>query len=579
MDEKTILQYSKDLTLNYLDEIKAEVKEQDGIYYVTLPKSVAKLFGGETKKFTFSPEVAAAHSYELVVPGSNFLSLILREVQKQAPVVTGIIPKNEENMLQKVGEIESNKCQISLYEHIDNTKLGVRFYFHVNLKSIKNTSSIRWSDVDLDSLELLQFPFNLNLKEEKLELVQNDKKFEDAYSKSTEEFASEIKPQVEKYVGLTEQDKKQEITILDAKEKKSIQEIMDDWTDQKSKLKDFDRKITRAKNYDTRRRHAEDKTKYEKKLQKMEAENAKLIQKITKDKKLSLQHIEQKYKPSLDFSLLAAIVYSFNVTDCFLTVQKGDLKKQTKAQYIDPSSQFITNCEVCQNLNQVIHLCENAHISCENCTRNCLNCKKDFCMNCSTNLNSCYICKDGLCVDCSKNCEICSDNTCYSHSLSCNQCSKFLCYFCAEKCVFCADKFCINDVQKCHSCQDYSCNKDSEICAICSKNFCLNHQTSCPICQKPHCSADTKTCKICQMPYGSNCVPNQECSTCANLISTDRDNSQIREFITKNPQYEKHKKWKFGENNRYLILKTKKKLFGEKTIVVAKNSMKVLRSD
>ena len=578
LDEKTILQYSKDLTLNYLNEIKAEVKEQDEIYYVTLPHTIAKIFGGETKRITFSPEVAATHSYELVVPGSNFLDIVLRETQKQAPVITGIIPKNEQNMMDALGKIDSNNCKFSLDEHIDSTKLGTRFYFHVNLKSIKSSSSIRWTDVDLDSLKLFQFPFNLDFKEEKLELEKNDKRFDDAYSKAIEEFTNEIKPQVEKYVGLTEQNKAQEIILLESQEKKRLQEIKHDLDNEKSKLRDFDRKISRAKNPDTMRRHAEDKSKFEEKLEKIQEQNTKLIQKIAKDKKLSLEHITQKYKPSLDFSLLAAQVYSYNVADCLITVQKGDLKKQIKGHYIDPASNFVTNCEVCLKPNQVIHLCESSHVSCDNCVDNCLNCKKEFCLNCETKLNPCYICKDGLCESCSKNCEFCSDNTCFSHSITCEHCSKFLCYFCSEKCVFCSKRFCNNAVLNCEHCNDFACEQDSEICTVCSKNFCINHQKSCPICLKPHCSADTKSCKICRMRYSSNCVPQNECTTCMNLISTDRDHPQVRELIAKYPQYQKHKKWKFGENNSFLIFKAKK-LFGEKTIVTAKNSMKIVRSD
>jgi len=424
----------------------------------------------------------------------------------------------------------------------------------------------------------MQLPFNLDFKEEQLELKPNDKRFDDAYSKAIEEFEKEIKPRVEKYVGLTEQNKEGEIILLESQEKKRLQEIKYDLNNEKSKLKEFNRKISNARNPETMARHAEDKTKFQKKLAKTEEQTIKLIQKIAKDKQISLDHIEQKYKPTLDFSLLAAQVYSYDVADCLLTVQKGDLKKQIKGQYIDPSSSFVTNCEVCQNPNDIIHLCNKFHVSCGNCTNHCLNCKKDFCLNCKTELNPCYICKDGLCQDCSKKCEICSDNTCNSHSMSCNYCSKFLCYFCSEKCVFCEEKFCINDVQKCHSCQNFACVQDSESCTICSKNFCLNHQKSCPICSKTHCSADSKTCKICKMVYGSNCVSHQECNTCSNLESTDRDHPQIKEFITKYPQYEKHKKWKFGKNNTFLILKAKK-LFGEKTIVVAKNTLKILRSD
>lgn len=575
MDEKTILQYSKDLTLNYLNEINAEVKEQDGIYYVTLPLKVAKLFGGETKRITFSPDVAATHSYELVVPGSNFLSTVLRDAQKQAPVIVGILPKNEQNMQDALDKIDSHNCKISLDEHIESEKLGIRFYFHVNLKSIKSSSSIRWTDLELDSLESLELPFNLDFKEKSLTLKQNDKRFDDAYSKAIEEFEKEIKPRVEKYVGLTEQNKKGEIALLDAQEQKRLQEIRYDLNNEKYKLKEFDRKVSHARSYETARKYAEQKLKFEKKLAKSEEQATKLIQRIIKDKQISLEHIEQKYKPSLDFSLLAAQVYSYNVKDCLLTVQKGDLKKQIKGHYVDPVSSFITNCDICQNRNEVIHLCENSHVSCDQCTKNCLNCEKEFCLNCKSELNPCYICKDGLCNNCSKNCQFCSEVTCLSHAMNCEHCSKFLCYFCSEKCKFCSKRFCNRGVQNCNSCKNFACEKDSEKCGICSRIFCINHQKSCVICLKFHCNEDTNTCKICKFEYSSDCVRKDQCSTCLNLKSTDREHPQVKALIEKYPQYQKHKKWEFGMNTKYLVFKAKK-FFGAKTIVVTKDSLQIV---
>ncbi len=578
LDEKTLLQYSKELTLNYLKEINAEVKEQDGIYYVTLPIKVAKLFGGETKRITFSPDVAATHSYELVVPGSNFLSVVLREAQKQAPVVVGSIPKNEQNMQKALEEIDSHNCEISLDEHIESQKLGTRFYFHINLKSIKNSSSIRWTDVELDSLQTLEFPFNLNFEEGELELKQNDKRFDDAYSKSIEEFEKEIKPQVEKYVDLTERDKRGEIILLDAQEQKRLQEIKYDLNNERGKLKEYDRKISRAKSTDTMRRHAEDKTKFEKKLAKIEEQAGKQIQRISNDKKISLASIEQKYKPSLEFSLLAAQIYSYNVVDCILTVKKGKLEKQIKGQYVDPSSNLIINCNRCQSHAEGIHLCENSHVTCDNCIRNCLNCKKEFCLNCETELNPCYICKDGLCNNCSKNCEFCSEVTCFSHAMNCEHCTKFLCYFCSEKCIICSKKFCHKGVERCNSCQNLACGQDSEKCGICSEIFCANHHETCGICMKFYCKSDTKTCKICKCEYSSDCVRKDQCGTCSNLKSVDRENPQVKLLITKYPQYQKHKKWEIGMNTKYLVFKAKKFL-GSKTIVTTKDTMQIVRGD
>ena len=568
LDEQTILQYSKDITLNYLKKIKAEVNEQDGIYYVTLPLKESQFFGGETKRITFSPDVAATHSYELVVPGSNFLAVVLRETQKMAPVISGSIPKND-SFEESISKIDAQNCDVHLDETLGSEKLGVRFYFHVNLKSIKNSSSLRWTDVDLESLETMELPFNLEFNEQPLKLEKNDKRIDDAYSKAIEKFETEIKPQIEKYVGLTEQNKKGELSLLEAQEQKRLQEIQYDINNERTKLKEFDRKILRAKKLETRSKYVEQKNKFQKKLAKTEEQAVKQIQRIANDKKISQASIEQKYKPSLEFSLLAAQIFSYHVDDCLLTISKQENKKQVRGQYFHPSSAFVTTCERCRGENDSIHLCENSHVTCVNCIKNCLNCKKEFCLNCESELNPCYICKDGLCSECSKHCEFCSDVTCYSHAMACPHCSKFSCYFCSEKCHFCSRQLCKDGVKPCSSCNELMCSQDSKNCGICSKSFCVNHHEVCGICTKFHCDTDTATCKNCQRKYSSDCISKGKCTTCSNLQSTDREHPQVKLFIEKYPQYQKHKKWEFGGNEKYLIFKAKK-LFGSKLSLLQK---------
>ena len=583
MNEETILEYSKDLTLNYLSKINAKVEEHDDVYYVTIPESQVKLFGGRTKRITFSPDVAATHSYELVVPGSSFLSVVLRETQKQAPVVTGTIPKNEEKMQESLKNIVSNNCSINLDAQTEYPKTGIRFYFHINLKSIKNLSSIRWADIEVDSLELLELPFNLNFKETPYrdlttEIIKNDKKFDNAYSRAIEFFETEMKPLVEKYIDLSDQNKEGEIIILEAQEKKKLKEIRIDLNNEKLKLDEFDRKISRAKSVETKFKHKEQKKEFKKRFQKIELQTTDLIQKIIDDKKILLENIEKKYRPNLEISLLAAQVYSYSISECLITIQKDNIHKQIKGKYVDPTSSFITYCEVCLKNNEIIHLCSNSHISCDECTNTCLNCKDDYCLNCKDELNPCYICQDGLCKNCSKKCEFCSENSCPSHSMVCDHCLKFSCYFCAEECGFCQKKFCNEGIKPCYQCKILACGADSEICVVCSNIFCLNHQKICAICLKLHCNQDTKKCKICQCDYSSDCVTNDQCYTCRNLKVVDREHEQVKRLIRKYPKYTKEKKWEFGENTQYLIFKTKR-FFGSKTIIAIKESLKILRED
>jgi len=581
LNEETILQYSKDITLNYLSKINAKVEEHDDVYHVTLPEKQVQLFGSKTKRITFSPDVAATLSYELVVPGSSFLSIILRETQKQAPVVIGTIPKNDVKMQESLKNIVSNNCDIDFDVQTEYQKTGIRFYFHVNLRSIKNSSSIRWTDVEVDSLELLELPFNLNFKEIPYydlttEIIKNDKKFDNAYSRAIESFENEMKPLVEKYVDLSDQNKEGEITILEAQERKKLQEIKIDLNNEKLKLSEFDRKIFRAKSAETKLKHKEQKTQFKKRFQKIELQTTDLIQKIIDDKKISLENIEKKYRPNLEISLLAAQVYSYSVSECLVTIQKNNVRKQIRGKYVDPTSSFITHCDVCLKNNEIIHLCSNSHISCEECTNTCLNCKDDYCLNCKDELNPCYICQDGLCKNCSKKCEFCSENSCSSHSFTCDHCLKLSCYFCAEECGFCHKRFCNDGIKPCHTCNILACGGDSEICVVCSNIFCINHQKTCAICLKLHCDQDTKNCKICHCEYSSDCVTDNQCYTCRNLKVTDTDHAQVKKLIKKYPKYNKVKKWQCGENTQYIVFKIKK-LFGSKTIIVRKETLEILR--
>jgi len=73
-------------------------------------------------------------------------------------------------------------------------------------------------------------------------------------------------------------------------------------------------------------------------------------------------------------------------------------------------------------------------------------------------------------------------------------------------------------------------------------------------------------------------VIKDQCTTCSNLKSTDRENPQVKSLIAKYPQYQKHKKWEVGMNTKYLVFKAKKFL-GSKIIVTTKDTLQIVRGD
>ena len=114
MNAQEILQNSKTLTLNYLQKIGANIEELHGLYTISIPTKYEGVFGGITKRITFDLEVASMHGCELVVPGSNFLAIILNEIRKQAPVVGGHFLEDQHHQevffLGKSGILERPVC-------------------------------------------------------------------------------------------------------------------------------------------------------------------------------------------------------------------------------------------------------------------------------------------------------------------------------------------------------------------------------------------------------------------------------------------------------------------------------------
>ena len=105
MDEVLLSRQTKDLTLGFLQKIGAEITESDGLYSIDIPSKFEQTFGSSQKRIAFESEIASTHSCEFVILGSNFLSIVLNEIKKQASVVGGSLKQNgqfHQNVLDSI---------------------------------------------------------------------------------------------------------------------------------------------------------------------------------------------------------------------------------------------------------------------------------------------------------------------------------------------------------------------------------------------------------------------------------------------------------------------------------------------
>lgn len=579
MDDQLLISYAKQLTLNYLEKIKADVDDADGLLTVTIPAEHERFFGGKIKRITFDPEIASLHSCELAHPGSNFLSVILTQVQRQAPVIAGHLTKKATSPSNFLDNIRVHNCKVKLVDHKDNTRIAVRMYFNVSVKSIKSVAMLRWIDVDLDSLQILNLPHNIEIEEDQSNISYNkgDQRIDVCYSKAVETLEREIEPLATKYYELTRDDLERDIELIKQSYLKHVQEINKDVEFQKSKLREYDRKIMNARYISTQQKYMQQKSDHEKRIQKAEQKAIKQLEKLTRDRDSQIIIYEKRYRPIINVALIASQIFSYSSSQCKLDFTNQLSHKEINADFLDPVGTFTLHCDVCNTLIDESHLCVNSHLICTNCSKECVKCGKGICVNCSSLLNPCYICQEGLCSDCNSTCQFCEDLVCEEHSLVCKHCTKNACYFCSDKCQICSQRFCNNVFEKCKTCNKIICHNDREQCFICMNYFCPDDKLTCAICENIHCNVDAATCDFCGQQYSSNCVEKNTCQTCTSLLEVEINHPAVNELRHVEPDLKKFKKWYYSSNSKISVFKAKK-TFGSRIVIYDKKNRRVLES-
>lgn len=431
-------------------------------------------------------------------------------------------------------------------------------------------------DVNLRTLEILDFPADIETDHSlgKIEFEEKQK-IDFSYSRAVEILEESMEPMATKFIVLSQNNKQRDIDSVNQTNRRRLKEIQQDLDYEKLKIKDLDKKILNAKFVETKTKYVIEKGKQKERIKKAEEIALDAIQRLTSDKETQLYSIEKQYRPTIDFSLVAAMIYSYYISQYTISLTNKTAKKDIQAVLHDPSEYLSLKCDLCKGETEQYHLCMNSHAVCDLCSLHCSNCNVDVCVECSKSLTPCYVCKEILCKFCAQNCSICSEIMCNSHATNCLHCSTKSCFFCSDQCETCLNMFCNNSISICNYCNKRTCKNDLNSCVECNGSFCPNDLFVCAICNSNHCRNHSSTCKICSQHYSSRCVHKEMCLTCNNLTSVEKEHPAVRELVNINPEFSKINKWEFATNSRYSIFKMKK-LLGSKIIVLDKVNKKII---
>ena len=516
MDEALLYRQTKDLTLGFLKKIGAEITESDGLYSIEIPSKFEQTFGSTQKRIAFESEIASTHSCEFVILGSNFLSIVLNEIKKQASVVGGTLKQNGVFHQNLLDSISVHNGSIHYLDSSNDSKTVIRFYFNVQLKSVKNNAVLEYIDIDSDNFNQVTFPKELEL-ETNIDKInfENSKIVNQCYDKAIILLQEKISHLVDDHSNSTNDDLKQDLESLEISHKKKLYEINQEISILKSKIHEYDDKISRAKTYDTRTKYREQKIKHKDRIVKKEQKVSIQVEKLKNDKKTQTQQIKKRYTTTVNSTLIASQVFSYGVKKCTLEIKNSFLKNNVIGEYNEYSKEFVILCENCKINSTQIHLCVNGHVGCNLCSEQCTTCEKDVCQQCISQINPCVVC--------------------------------------TEK----------------------TCNSCSSVCASCNSISCPKHLIECSISKQVYCTNDSLKCSTCEQMYSKDHVSDKQCKTCKSLSGIDSDDSKVLEIIQLNSELDKYKKSEYSTNSKFDIFFAKK-TFSKKIIVYDKEEKKII---
>ncbi len=251
------------------------------------------------------------------------------------------------------------------------------------------------------------------------------------------------------------------------------------------------------------------------------------------------------------------------------------IRENTEKSNINISNKFGKTKLCISNINQISCFYTNSqnapftitsdnHICCENKSFVCSECEKKYYKN---RKQSCSICHNEICEECAFISKVSQKIICKSDSRICKNCGTLVAKDEIFKCEKCNNVFCYacNHAQQCEICKSLICYSCKNISATSNKIYCSDHSTHCPTCGSVVGINELHICSNCGISYCSNCNPHNICKLCSGIISINKHNPEIEQFITEfNLKASSYEFNKFGN----LAIIVGKKLFIKTFLVI-----------
>ena len=247
------------LVLGFFSKINANVSEKNGLFDIEIPSKYSKMFRTNHLKIIFDDKIIQSENYELVSPGSNILYKILNECIDFGPLITA-------------------KLNLNKY----NSKI-IRFYYYIIFESVKSQTKLVHIDVEVNTKKIVAVSNSeINFKSSpSIQQISPDT-IDDCYIESMDYLKQLIKSDMDDFKKQILQLKDEELQNINSEYKKQFNEI------QEKSI------ILRSK--------GQSGIVFQKLIDENES--------IQEEKITVLKTLNDKYRVSIDFALISAIIFS-----------------------------------------------------------------------------------------------------------------------------------------------------------------------------------------------------------------------------------------------------------------------------
>ncbi len=119
----------KELSVGFFQTIGAGITENGGIYQIDIPATYQNYFQTSKLSITFEKDLASANNVQLIIPGSNILSLIIQNCKQKGPISVKKLKTNTGNSV-------------------------IRYHFFIRFIGISNMLRLEHVDVNIDNYKI-----------------------------------------------------------------------------------------------------------------------------------------------------------------------------------------------------------------------------------------------------------------------------------------------------------------------------------------------------------------------------------------------------------------------------------------